>query len=200
MPKFYITAFFALLLMTGQALAHKVVGSGWTDGADIEGEVGFSNGDMAKKGTVVEVFDADDNKIGETTVTEDGLFRFTPTQAVAHTFVANLGAGHVARFTMGVDELPKMTATQTPTPASTPQPGTDTAGQVTAIAPAFDPTDLQKMIAKAVRQEVQPLRKEIASYKEKNNMQAILGGIGYIFGLTGVVFYIMARRKEKAAV
>ncbi|WP_028879259.1 hypothetical protein [Terasakiella pusilla] len=185
MPKFYITAFFALLLMTDQALAHKVVGSGWTDGADIEGEVGFSNGDMAKKGTVVEVFDADDNKIGETTVTEDGLFRFTPTQAVAHTFVANLGAGHVARFTMGVDELPKMAATQTPTPA---------------IAPAFDPTDLQKMIAKAVRQEVQPLRKEIASYKEKNNMQAILGGIGYIFGLTGVVFYIMARRKEKAAV
>lgn len=194
MPKFYIAALTAFLLMTGQAFAHKVVASGWTDGADIEGEVGFSNGDMAKEGTVVEVFDTNDTKIGETVVKEDGLFRFTPTQAVAHTFVANLGAGHVARFTMEADELPQIGAAKATSPAST-----TTVGQATSQAPNLQTTDLQRMIAKTVRQEVQPLRKEIASYKEKNNMQSILGGIGYIFGLTGIVFYIMARRKEKAS-
>lgn len=200
MPKFYLAAFIALCLMTTPAFAHKIVGSAWTDGADIEGEVGFSNGDMAKNGTVVDVFGPNDTKIGEAIVMEDGLFRFTPTQAVAHTFVANLGAGHVARFTMEVDELPQLVAattqTQTPAPAATsasvPEP-------VAPAASAIDQAELQRMIAKAVRQEVQPLRKEIASYKEKNNMQSILGGIGYILGLTGLVFYIMARRKEKAA-
>lgn len=198
MSKFYIAVFTAFLLMTGQAFAHKVVSSGWTDGADIEGEVGFSNGDMAKEGTVVEVFDANDTKIGETVVKEDGLFRFTPTQAVAHTFVANLGAGHVARFTMEADELPQIGAAK-----ATPSASTTTVdapqGQATSQAQNLQTTDLQRMIAKTVRQEVQPLRKEIASYKEKNNMQSILGGIGYIFGLTGIVFYIMARRKEKAS-
>ncbi len=180
------------LLIIPQAFAHKVVASGWTDGQDIEGEVGFSNGDMAKNGTKVDVFDENDQKIGETTVTDDGLFRFTPTQAISHRFVANLGAGHVAQFTMTVDELPENLQT-----ASTNQTAM-TAEQATPSVPqAALPNDIAKIVAKAVRKEVQPLRKEIATYKEKNDLQSILGGIGYIFGVTGVAFYIMARRKEK---
>lgn len=196
MSKLYLAAMLAFLLSSGPALAHKIIGSGWTDGGDIEGEIGFSNGDMASKGTVVEVYDDKDNKIGEATVGDDGLFRFTPTRAIAHTFVANMGAGHVARFTMNVDELPEIGASSpkgsmasTTAPTSTPPLNTSA---------TYDATALQAMIAKAVRKEVQPLRKEIASYKEKNNLQSILGGVGYIFGLFGVVFYLMARRKEKA--
>ncbi|MDV7339548.1 cobalt ABC transporter permease [Terasakiella sp. A23] len=176
------------LLLIPQAFAHKVVASGWTDGQDIEGEVGFSNGDMAKNGTIVEIYDLNDQKIGETAVTDDGLFRFTPSKAIPHKFVANLGAGHVAQFVMGVDELPEGLAKAGGTaPTSTPAATVQTAAS----------SDIAQIVAKAVRKEVQPLRKEIASYKEKNDLQSILGGIGYILGLTGIVFYIMARRKEK---
>ncbi len=193
MRKLSILTLLFSLLVSFDALAHKVVASGWTDGQDIEGEVGFSNGDMAKNGTKVDVFDENENKIGETTVIEDGLFRFTPTQAILHKFVANLGAGHVAQFTMTVDELPENLA------STTPQSTTKTSNPVTAVPQTALPNDIAKIVAKAVRKEVQPLRKEIASYKEKNDLQSILGGIGYILGLTGIVFYIMARRREKNA-
>jgi len=177
-----------LMLFATGAQAHKVVSSAWTDGKDIEGEVGLSNGDMAQEGTVVEVFDPHSNKLGESKIDGDGLFRFTPTQSVAHTFRANLGAGHVATLIVGVDELPEHLAQGgEPSPAATTQ--------TTTVQPLN--ADIQKLVAKAVRREIQPLRKEIASYKEKNDLQTLLGGIGYILGLTGVVFYIAARRKEK---
>ena len=51
------------------------------------------------------------------------------------------------------------------------------------------------VIAEAVRDEIRPLRREIAAYKEKNDLQTILGGLGYILGLFGLGFYIAARRK-----
>ncbi|WP_135079649.1 cobalt ABC transporter permease [Terasakiella sp. SH-1] len=183
MPKFL--PFLAFLLLCSPVHAHKIVASAWTDGNDIEGEIGMSNGDMAKSGTLIKVLDLEGHQIGKTTVGKDGLFRFTPTKAVAHRFEANLGAGHVAFVIVGVDELPdslKQPEKASPTQASTP--------------PQLVSADLEKIIAKAVRDEIQPLRKEIAAYKEKNDLQTILGGIGYILGLTGIGFYMAARRQN----
>jgi len=170
--------------------AHKVVASAWTDGADIEGEVGLSNGEMAVDGTIVKVFDPQGKLLGETSVKGDGLFRFTPTKSITHHFTANLGAGHVATVVVNPDELPEG-LTQEKSNTSTPQ---STAPE--NLASSVNSAEIAKLVAKAVRKEVQPLRKEIASYKEKNDLQSILGGIGYILGLTGIVFYIAARRKE----
>ena len=176
-----------LLLVAGPAQAHKVIASVWADGADIEGEVGFSNGDMAVSGTVVEIFDPNGKKLGETQVGEEGLFRFTPTAAVAHTFKANLGAGHVAQTVLAVEDLP---------------PGlggsTVAAVEVAAAAPKAVEAgnDLRAMIAEAVRREVKPLRKEIAAYREKNDLQSIIGGLGYICGIFGLWFFFAGRRKR----
>ncbi|WP_419799126.1 MAG: cobalt ABC transporter permease [Terasakiella sp.] len=186
MRKFLILI--VLLAFTTPADAHKVVASAWTDGADIEGEVGLSNGDVALEGTAVEVFDLDDNLLGETKIGQEGLFRFTPTKAIPHKFRANLGAGHVATLILQVDELPDHLKGGKAS-IQTQSKNTD--------QPVDVSSDIQKLVAKAVRKEIQPLRKEIASYKEKNDLQTILGGIGYILGLTGIAFYMAARRKEK---
>ena len=42
----------ALALGAGPAAAHKVIASAYPSGPEIEGEIGFSNGDMAKNATV----------------------------------------------------------------------------------------------------------------------------------------------------
>lgn len=186
MPKFILALLLSFTLSV-PALAHKVVASAWIDGADIEGEVGLSNGEMAPDGTMVKVFDLQGNKLGETTINGDGLFRYTPTQPIAHHFSANLGAGHVATVIVNPDELPDgLRKNEQSAPVSSVKPNLST-----------NSTEIATLVAKAVRKEVQPLRKEIAQYKEKNDLQTILGGIGYILGLTGIVFYIAARRKEK---
>jgi len=166
-----------------------VVASAWAEGDEIEGEIGFSNGDMAPSGTPVEVFGPDNEKLGETSTDEEGLFRFTPQQSIKHIFRANLGAGHVALITIDVDELPVKLA-QAITTAQTQETANNTAVTV--------PTDLENIIAAAVRREMKPLRREIARYKEQNDLQKILGGLGYICGIFGLLFFIYARRNNKS--
>ncbi len=180
----------AILLSPLPALAHKVIAGVFPSGRAIEGELGFSNGEMAVEQEVI-VTGPDGTELGRISTDADGFFLFTPTKPVAHTFFADLGAGHVAEVTMPAEEVAEIlgiapdsqaTATPTPTLNDTPPP--------TAL------TETQKQaIAKAVRDEIRPLRREIAAYKEKNDLQSILGGIGYIFGLFGLCFYIAARRK-----
>lgn len=174
--------------------AHKVVASVYASGGTIEGEVGMSNGDMAAD-ALIEVYDEAGRKLGETRTDADGIFVFTPTEAVTHVFKANLGAGHVATAVMPVADLPrglKASAVKPETAATSAASagGASSAAQVRAAALNTDE------IAAMIRAEVKPLRREIAAYKEKNDMQSILGGIGYILGLFGIGFYVAARRKK----
>lgn len=179
------------------AYAHKVIASVFPSGKSIEGEIGFSNGDMAAN-ALVEVFDDVGNKIGETHTDADGLFTFTPTIDATHIFKSDLGAGHVANVRMEEPDVAKIlgkeksvaeTKTQDVTPA------TDAEGVTNVVSGASLTPEELEAIATAVRDEMRPLRKEIDAYKEKNDMQSILGGIGYIAGLFGLGFYLAARRK-----
>lgn len=82
-----------------------------------------------------------------------------------------------------------------PAPVEPVQADAAAAGGVTIAAL----TDAERQaIAEAVRDEMRPLRREIAAYREHNDFQTILGGIGYIVGLFGLGFYVAARRKLAA--
>ncbi|WP_068112821.1 cobalt ABC transporter permease [Tropicimonas marinistellae] len=202
----------SLALLPLPAVAHKVVMGVFPSGTQIEGELGFSSGDTAKEGTPIEVFDENGTKLGETVTDADGFFVFTPRTAVTHVFRANLGAGHVGEATMPADEVAALLGTsvvgaaassvanaaapETPGAAATiaiaAEPNT---AQLTSAPPALGADD----IARIVRDEMRPLRKEIAAYKEKNDLQSILGGIGYIVGLFGLGFYVAARHRLRSA-
>ena len=186
----------ALLLLAGPgAQAHKVIASVFTSGNTIEGEIAFSNGEFAKN-TLVEVFDEQGNKLGETKTDEEGFFVFTPSKPVAHIFKANLGAGHVANARMDADEIPLPQSAEGAAPQTQPGPAIAEAPAATALSPRFS-EDMSTQIRKIIKQEVTPLRKELSAYKEKNDLQTILGGIGYIMGLFGLFFYLAAQRKLK---
>nr|WP_321457545.1 cobalt ABC transporter permease [uncultured Cohaesibacter sp.] len=200
------------------ASAHKVVVSAYADGNDVEGEIGFSNGDMAVK-TEVEVYDDAGTLLGKTMTDEDGIFRYTPTKKEPITFRANLGAGHIATYRLGVDELPDSiggdavaseAAAEVENVVEQLKVKSDGAPDPAAVG--LDPAALQKLIAAEVHeqleafkpdlqdamwQKVKPLRKVLFEYMEKNDMQAILGGIGYICGLFGIGFYVAARKDRK---
>ncbi|MEW5422866.1 cobalt ABC transporter permease [Amorphus sp. 3PC139-8] len=199
---------FVLLLMlvpAAPASAHNVIASVFTSGDAIEGEIGFSNGEMAPD-ALVEVFDEDGNKLGETRTGADGFFTYVPTKKVPHIFRSNLGAGHVAEVRMEVDELPPIDGEEGEAPASTsatastgstPTAPSSDAGQMVAagIDLAAFQEEQRRMITEAVQKQVIPLRRDLAAYKEKADLQGVLGGIGYILGLFGVGYYIAARRK-----
>lgn len=176
------------------AAAHKVIFAIFKSGDSIEGELGFSNGDMSS-GTSIQVLDAQGRKIGEAMTDSDGFFVFTPTEPIAHVFKADMGAGHVAEATMPADEIAEIlgvAAIEETVTAAAPASATENTAQVTVASLS---NEERLAIAEAVRDEMRPLRRELAAYREKNDLQTILGGIGYIFGLFGLYFYIAARRR-----
>lgn len=173
------------------ASAHKVIAAVFPSGSQIEGEIGFSNGDMAVN-VVVQVLRADGTEIGETTTDEDGFFTYTPTEVTALVFRSDLGAGHVATTDMSADDVARVMG-QTPV-------AMDQTPAIAANATDAGLTPVQMAeITTMLRDELRPLRREIAAYREKNDLQTILGGIGYIIGLFGLVFYIAARRRLQDA-
>lgn len=171
--------------------AHNVVGGVYAIGNTIEGEVGFSNGDMAKAGIVVQVRDAAGNVIGESVIEDEGMFVFDATKRIDHYFHADLSAGHVLELVLPADELPA-----TLPGGSVPITKTSVATR-SASMNGVDQVALEQMIEKAVAKQVKPLRKELAAYKEKASLQDVLGGIGYIFGLVGLGIWLRQRKQEK---
>lgn len=124
----------------------------------------------AAEGAVVEITGPDGTELGQTTLDADGRFSWRPTAAVAHTFAADLGEGLVARVTVPAED----------------------------IAPASDDA-LRALVAEAVEQQVRPLRRELAAYKDEAGLMDALGGIGYIFGIFGIAAWVASRRRAKAA-
>ncbi|RBP13177.1 nickel transport protein [Roseiarcus fermentans] len=186
-----------------QALAHKVVAGAYASGDHIEGEIGFSDGSVAKN-QPVDVLAEDGSKIGETKTGEDGTFTFKPTKPIVHIFHADMGGGHIANIRIEVADLPVDLAAAGAAgggaavgggaaPAAAADATTAAASAATAVALS----DAQKtLLLQAVSNEIKPLRKEIIALKEKDDLQSILGGIGYIAGLFGLWFYVSARRSQ----
>lgn len=191
MKRFFATLILVLVLVavaSAPAWAHKVVAGAYASGDHIEGEIGFSDGTMAKN-AVVEVLAEDGTKLGEVKTGEDGTFTFTPTQRIVHIFHSDLGGGHIANIRMEVADLPAMMAAVPSIAGGAMAPAT--AAGTSAGTASGAVTDAQKAaLADAVANEMRPLRREIIAMKEKNDMQSILGGIGYIVGLFGIGFYV----------
>jgi len=70
------------------------------------------------------------------------------------------------------------------------QNGTDNCAEVVALLKTQD---------KKNSQELRHIKREIAALKEallKPGLQEIFGGIGYILGFLGIIFYFMARKQS----
>ncbi|WP_114097751.1 cobalt ABC transporter permease [Thalassospira profundimaris] len=183
------------------AQAHKVIASVFPSGSNVEGEIGFSNGDMAAD-TVVEVFDNLGNKIDQVMTDGDGFFIYTPSEKVDLVFRADLGAGHIAEAGFAISDLSDQAGltgeaqSRANEKTGIKQAGPDGSSRSGNVAIS---REQEEAIAAIVRDELRPLRREITAYKEKNDLQSVLGGIGYIFGFFGIAYYIAARRLKAEA-
>ncbi|WP_371170638.1 cobalt ABC transporter permease [Aliiroseovarius sp. 2305UL8-7] len=180
-------------LMPLPAMAHNVIASVFPSGDAIEGEIGFSNGEMATD-LAVEVFDESGAKLGETKTDADGFFLFTPTQPVTHIFRGDLGAGHIAEVIMPAAEVAGLMG-QGAADASAGASVLAGQPQTAPVMASGLSDDARAEFAAMLRTELRPIRQELTAFKNKSNFQSVLGGIGYIVGLFGLGFYIAARRK-----
>ena len=177
-----------LLIVSSAAWAHKVIFDVYQSGSVIEGELGFSNGDMAVAQRI-SVTDGAGVEIDQVYTDEEGFFVYTPATQDHLNFEVDLGAGHVAEAT--INWVPKSAEVVTLKGAENTEiaklykPSTVAAAEQASVV-----SEVQKLSA-----QVRQMRHELRAYKEKNDLQSVLGGIGYILGLVGLGYYLAARRK-----
>jgi nickel transport protein len=137
--------------------------------------------------------------VAETATDAEGRFRFAPPAAYpAVVEVATLD-GHRAVWELAAPPPDGAAA------RSADDAGDEAADEATAdVAPgaadgAATPTgvsagELRALVDAAVARHVEPLREQLALAEERRRMSDVVGGVGYLLGLTGLVA-LMWRRK-----
>ena len=197
---FFSIVLASLIAFSTTVSAHNVVGGVYVNGVDIEGEAGFSNGSMANAGTIVKITDQSGTPLGEVQTDDEGYFVFTPKKRITHLFEINMGAGHILKMQIPAEELPdslntnlnSTNGTANNTDASQPSSTINVNNQ--NYSQGNNPPINELMLEKAIAKQIIPLRKEIQALKEKSGMRDIIGGIGYIFGLLGLVAFLRERK------
>ena len=185
-----------LLLQVRVVYAHKLKLFATAEGQTISGYAYLSGGQRPKDLTV-EIFTSSSEKLGEMKLDENGEFAFTAQYKCDHLVTIDTGDGHGASFVVKAHELPEILPVFS---TSTSGDLCETSPEASSINDGGQSVSLVKteeLIAKTLSKQVRPLREQIERLEEKIRLRDIMGGIGYIFGITGVVFYFLGVRKAE---
>jgi nickel transport protein len=127
----------------------------------------YFSGGTAAQGVKVVAFDPAGKELGQTTTDTEGKFTMKPGGRCDHRLVVRTDDGHAAEFTVPAAELPEGDAVR-----------------------ANDNID-------ALTQQVVRLREDLNEYEQRLRFRDVLGGIGYIVGVSGVAFYFLGARRNR---
>lgn len=182
----------AVFLAAAPVHAHKVNIFAFAEGQQVFVEGYFSDGKRAQN-SVVKVFSPEGAELLSGTTDDQGSFTFTVPQTTDLRITLNAGMGHQTEYTLTRAELAGGESVA----------GSDAGGgqaegvgvdppPATGAVPASPATEA--MVRRAVAQGLIPVVRGLSELKERRGFSDIVGGIGFIFGIVGVVFYLKARR------
>ncbi len=180
----------ALLLMTGTggAEAHRLKAFATVEGSSINGSVYFA-GMGAARGVDVKMLAPDGRLVAETTTDDQGKFAMTAPQRIDYRIVADTGDGHRAEFLVRAAEFSESLPLQDPAPVQS------ATGAAAGTAPVTTPSasELEAVIDRAVARQIGLLREQLDASESQLRVRDILGGLGWIAGITGVVCWVASR-------
>lgn len=191
----------AVVLIGGLALAtparaHKSFIFATIPQGKIEGEVYFGGAEPGRHVTVA-VLDPLGNKLGSVVTDEKGRFTFEPRVRCDHRLIADDGMGHRAEYTVRADELPAHLLADNPsgfhgTGMDSGSSGADQQGSQPSSSRVGDSSG----VSESLSQQIAALRRDLDRWQARLRLQDILGGVGYILGITGLMFYFLANRSR----
>jgi len=188
-----------LIACVRPAHAHKLNVFASAEGRAISGYCYFSGGVRARK-LKVEILGPGGRKLGETTTDDQGQFSFEARFRCDHTFVVETPDGHRATYTVGAEELPEdLPSLEGVSTDGGTAAGTERAPSVVASGPAQPEADMKAIIEAALARHMRPLREQLDRYEAKVRIHEVIGGIGYIFGIMGILFFLKGRAVSRAA-
>ena len=186
----------ALLLVSlplTPASAHKLRAFAYAEGGVINGSVYFAINAPAQ-GAHIRVVDPSGVVVAEAVSDAQGRFRVVAHQRVDHRIVVDAGDGHHSEYTVAAAELPMSlpaSATRSAVSAATAAPRQS---DVADVRPQTSNEALEAIIERAVARQVGPVREQLVSYEDEVRWRDVLGGLGYILGITGLALWLRSGR------
>ena len=185
-------------------LAHKVRIFAWQEGDTIITESKFSGGRVAQDATVSVIDIADGQTLLTGKTDTDGIFKFAmpKTAGPELQIIVDGGDGHKNSWDFTLEgSAATSDSIIAPAVANATSPAPLTAGAEQSKGPslpAITAVELNQIIDAALDKKLAPIKRTLAENSEKGpSLQDILGGIGYILGLTGIAAYMQARKKHQ---
>jgi len=176
------------LLFISSVFAHRVNIFAYVENDTVYTESYFSDGKTVKNGEV-EVYDSSGNKVLEGKTDKNGLFNFKMPKKDNLKIVINASMGHKGSYTISKDEFPDV-AEEKKSKISKPQ------DFKTKEVSHVDLDQIRKIVNTSLDKKLIPLVKELKKQKKKISFTEIVGGIGYTFGIFGIIFYFVSKRKR----
>jgi len=190
--KFLVSFVFSglfLLTITSFVFAHKVNIFAYVEGDTVYTESYFPDGKKVDGGKV-EVYDSQGNKLLEGETDKDGQFNFKLPKKDDLKIVLIATMGHRASYTLSKDELPDIAM----------MPGLKKSGfeeeSKVKGSTQVDLDQVKEVIDSCLDEKLKPVMRELAKMQQKKiSFTEVIGGIGYIFGITGIIFYFVGKKR-----
>jgi len=188
----------ALLCALGAtpAQAHKLKVFASAEGNTVTGLVYFPGGGKARN-IKVEIRTPGGEALGETRTDDKGAFQFKARFRCDHEFIVDSGDGHRATYVLKADELPDHLPSRGRDPSSRRPRGPTRPAEPEPEPETPAAPHVKSIVETAVARQLRPLREQIERYEEKRRLHEIIGGIGYIFGIMGLVLYFKRNAKRR---
>jgi nickel transport protein len=181
----------AFLTLSTQVWAHKVNVFAWAEG-DMVFVEGYYPGGKKAQDSLVEVYNSGGDKLLEGRTNKKGEFSFKIPAKDDLRIVLTASMGHKNDFTIAAGDLEGLE------PSSKEPITTTTKTDVPPSPTTVDMNQVQAMIDEALDRKLDPVIKLIRNTrKEGPGVTEIVGGIGYIFGLFGLVMYFKSKNRSK---
>ncbi len=175
------------------AHAHKLKLFATAEGKTISGYAYLSGGARLRDQTV-QVLSPGGDKLGEIKTNDNGEFVFMVTYKCDHLLRIDAGDGHAASFVVKAHELPDDLPVLGSSAKGSAEPSAEAMTDDMIVQPA-SPRETEKAIANALSKQIRPLREQLDRLEDTIRLRDVFGGIGYILGITGIMFYFLGRRK-----
>jgi nickel transport protein len=183
--------FFALFLFIGNiAHAHGVNIFAWVEGDTVHTDSYFSSAKKVNDG-VIKVFDSSGDVLLKGKPDFNGEFSFRIPGKTPLRIVLETSMGHRSEFLLELDDRTAIEETQAPFEENKEHQRPLTS------PPPKDVDEIRKVVEETLDSRLKPISKALAEIEREKGpgLTEIIAGIGYIFGIMGIILYFRTKKK-----
>lgn len=189
----FVLVFILFLTLVSTVHAHKIYLFAWVEGDTVYTESYFS-GKKKVRGGMIKVFDTSGKELLNGKTDEKGEFSFKiPTKKKGLRIVLVDTVGHKAEYMLKDDELQNVAEIETKKTVENKE------RKISSPSVAHvEVEQIRMVVEETLDSRLKPILRTLAKIQEERGpgLTEIIGGIGYIFGIMGLVLYFKSRKKR----